>query len=171
MQSVAKRLQLGRIEVQIDDGDVRLDVGSGWLWGVMPHPVRNGVDHGLRAARVPRLRLSARVEREQLIIEIEDNGGGIDWPALKRRAIECKLPSDSRADLVAALFSDNVSTRSQVTQLAGRGVGLSAVRAAVEGRGRRIDIARSDGDGTSFRISVPLAGLIEPTGPNQALSA
>ncbi|MEY4513349.1 MAG: hypothetical protein RLZZ450_5471 [Pseudomonadota bacterium] len=100
--------------------------------------VRNAVDHGLeRGAAQGRatIYLSTKHQHGQLVVELSDNGRGVDWAKVARKAEEQGLARATRTDLVEALFSDGLSTRDEATEYSGRGVGMSAVRAECEARG------------------------------------
>ncbi|MEY2932666.1 MAG: hypothetical protein RL033_3415, partial [Pseudomonadota bacterium] len=88
-------------------------------------------------------------------IEVEDTGRGIDWDAIRAVAREKGLPHSTPAEMEAALFSDGVSTRREVTEVSGRGIGVSAVARAVQSSGGRIDVRSRAGSGSLFRLSWP----------------
>jgi chemotaxis protein histidine kinase CheA len=94
-----------------------------------------------------------------VLIEIVDDGRGVAWERVRKRAQERGLPSASRADLVEALFAPELSTRDQVTAISGRGMGLSAVREEVASLGGSITMASETGRGCSWVVRVPAAAL------------
>ncbi|HEX7501613.1 MAG TPA: ATP-binding protein, partial [Polyangia bacterium] len=85
-----------------------------------------------------------------MVVEIADDGRGLDWNAIAERARAKGLPTESREDLEAALFADGVTTRTEGSEVSGRGVGLSAVRCAVLAMGGRIRIESAPNRGTRF---------------------
>lgn len=91
-----------------------------------------------------------------MVIEITDDGSGIDVEALRRRvataAEDCEAEDWDLADLV---FADGVSARREASEVSGRGVGMAAVRAAVEELGGTISVFTQPGRGTSFLIRLP----------------
>ena len=89
-------------------------------------------------------------------MSIEDDGRGIDWDRVRAKAKACGLPHATEADLEAALFSDGMSTRDDVTAFSGRGVGLGAVRSACEERGGHIRVWSRLGHGTRFDFVFPV---------------
>jgi len=136
------------------------------FWSVLIHAVRNAVDHGVESPAVraasgkpatARVTLTTRRDGYALVVEVRDDGAGVDWDAVRASAARCGLPHETRAELVEALFHDGLSTRSEVTQLSGRGVGLSAVRSACRSAGGAIDLASEPGRGTCIRCTFPLA--------------
>jgi two-component system chemotaxis sensor kinase CheA len=174
-RELARRLDRGEIRTTVAAAGARVE-GARWapLWSSLAHVVRNAVDHGLEppAERValgkPRrslIRLTARVDGPALVLEIADDGRGIDWDRVAQKARAAGLPTGSHDDLVAALFADGVSTRDLVTETSGRGVGLGAVRAAFSAAGARIAVESHPGAGTTFTFVVPTTrpGLRPPT--------
>jgi two-component system chemotaxis sensor kinase CheA len=165
-QALASRRGKGDLRLEIDGGEVRLDPRL-WeaVWGELVHVVRNAVDHGIETTEArqatgkalrPRLRLSARLAARALVIEIEDDGAGVDWSAVRAAASKAGLPHQTEAELVAALFTDGLTTREEVTGTSGRGVGLAAVRRQVEQRAGSVQVTSRPGAGTCFRFTFPV---------------
>lgn len=166
--------QLGKkVDVVLDHHDVRVDARPlVELLGTLVHVVRNAVDHGLEAPQ-ERLALRKPVRGRFLVrtvvaggfleLDLADDGRGIAWSRVAARARDLGLPFATQADLVEALYHDGLSTRDEVTSTSGRGVGLSAVRAAVLAQGGTIRVVSEHGRGTRFEIRLPLAR--EPGGP------
>jgi len=166
-RGLAQRLGKGELDIVVESGSVRLDpqrfVG---LWSELVHAVRNAVDHGLetpqerqakgKSARA-RLQLRTRIDAEQLVIEVEDDGRGINWQAVRRAAAAKGLPADSAEDLTNALLAPGVTTRGAVTATSGRGIGLAAIRDRVQAMGGRIIITSAEERGTKFEVRLPLA--------------
>ncbi len=167
-KALALRLGKGAITCIIDDGDVRLprERWSGFFQ-VLSHVIRNAVDHGLpseeqnkAAGRVSSgtIAFRSRVTGGNYIIEIEDNGRGVDWQRIRERAIAKGLPATTQAELVRALFADGVSSRDVASEHSGRGVGMAAVWEAVRERFGRIDVRSEQGKGTNFIFTFPVLG-------------
>jgi two-component system chemotaxis sensor kinase CheA len=174
-RALAQRLCKGDLAVSVTAADLRLDPQR-WsgLWSALIQVVRNAIDHGIekaadRQARskpaTGRLELRARSEGENLIIEVADDGGGIDWTHVRTVATERGLPHESSGDLVQALFSPGFSTRSEVTATSGRGIGLSVVSEQVKELGGAISVISESGLGCCWRFSFP----IEDEGARRAL--
>ena len=175
---LGRRLGKPNIDVTIRDRQVRLD-SARWIgfWSAMIHAVRNAVDHGIESAaerqaagKSPTAALSLAAVRQhgRLVITLSDDGRGIDWEALRAKAVRNGLPATTEDDLKTALFTDGVSTREEATELSGRGVGLGALREAVELLGGSVDVRSQPGAGTSFLFSFPddeLALMRPPTLP------
>jgi two-component system chemotaxis sensor kinase CheA len=172
-KSLAERIGKGGLAVEIDASrDVRVPAER-WapFWSSFVHVVRNALDHGIEpsearvaAGKPPhgKLRLAARVDGDSLEIECSDDGRGIDWPRVREKAKERGLPSATEADLVNALFSDGLSTAEAVSDISGRGVGMSAVRDAAHKLGGTISVVSKRGIGTILRFRFPLAELTRP---------
>lgn len=160
--ALARRLNKPEPQIVIDAHGVRLDVGP-WsmFWSSMVHIIRNAIDHGLESPQqralvgkreAGTLWLTAERKAGQIWISVRDDGGGIDWERIRAKAIAAKLPAATEKDLVEALFTDGVSTRENVTDTSGRGVGLSAIKQAVRDLGGRIDVESTVGRGTAFHF-------------------
>jgi chemotaxis protein histidine kinase CheA len=159
----------GGLEIRVDADNVRLDPQR-WtpLWSVLVHVVRNAVDHGLEmperrsaCGKQPNgtLRFAARHIGACLRIEIEDDGQGIDWDAVRRRCRERGLPSETRTHLVDALIAPGFSTRQVVTEQSGRGIGLSAVAAVISDLRGKMDLDETS-VGTCCTMTLPMDGAI-----------
>lgn len=162
---IAQRLEKPDVEVSIEAGDLRLDAER-WspFWSAFVHVVRNSIDHGIESPEARSrsgkhgagtVRLRTAVEAGEFVVAIEDDGRGIAWEKVRERARAAGLACASRADLVEALFVDGISTAEQVTEFSGRGVGLSAVRAACIERGGRVEVASEPGRGATFSFRFP----------------
>jgi two-component system chemotaxis sensor kinase CheA len=165
-RQLARRLGKPELEIVIRDHDVGIETDRfAPLWSAFAHAVRNAVDHGieplerrLALGKPPRgqLTLTTELRGSDLVIELEDDGGGIDWVAVAARAAALGLPSTTPRDLHEAVFASGVSTADQLTQTSGRGVGMTAVRAACAALGGRVELASEPGRGTTVRCVVPL---------------
>ncbi|MAE70974.1 MAG: hypothetical protein CME06_10965, partial [Gemmatimonadetes bacterium] len=123
------------------------------------HLVRNAVDHGIEAAAdrvgigkppVGTLRLAFRRTGSDWVLEVEDDGAGIDAQALR-----AKLPESDSVPMEELIFTSGVTSRAEADDISGRGLGLGIVKDAVEACRGRIDIRTFPGEGTSFRIELP----------------
>ncbi len=173
-QSLQKEIQL-----DIRGKDVALDRSLiEGLSDPLTHMVRNAVDHGIErpADRVrtgkPSLgtiRLEARHEAGQVVVEIADDGKGIDVArvadsALKKGLVtQEKLRAMSTHDKLALIFLPGLSTAEKVTDLSGRGVGMDVVKTNLERLGGKVDITSEIGKGSLFRIKLPLTLAIIPS--------
>lgn len=135
----------------------------------LTHIIRNSVDHGLepaaarQAAGKPaagRICLSAAHRSGRVLIEVTDDGAGINRPKVRQIAVDRGLiPPDAvlgDAEIDKLIFLPGFSTAAKVTDLSGRGVGMDVVRSAIQGLGGRINITSAPGKGTTMSISLPL---------------
>jgi two-component system chemotaxis sensor kinase CheA len=135
----------------------------------LTHMIRNAVDHGIdpvgdrRAAGKPaegRITLSASHRSGRVLIEVADDGRGIDRAKVRQIAESKGLiaPDQTLTDIEIdnLLFLPGFSTADNVSSLSGRGVGMDVVKSAIEGLGGRVTIASQPGRGTRFSISLPL---------------
>ncbi|UWP97289.1 chemotaxis protein CheA [Aliiroseovarius crassostreae] len=135
----------------------------------LTHMIRNAVDHGLeensdREARGKpsqgQVSLSATHRSGRVVIEVSDDGAGINREKVHKLAIEKGLvPADlqlTESEVDNLLFLPGFSTASEVSNLSGRGVGMDVVRSAIQALGGRISISSEQGKGTTFSISLPL---------------
>ncbi len=141
------------------------------------HLVRNSVAHGIEhtgdrtaagKSATGNIMLRAYHRGNHIYIEVEDDGGGINYERVKQSAIERGLVSEETADrlterdLREMLFHPGFSTAPVKTELAGRGVGLDVVRANLNALNGEIDIQSTNGKGTKFTLKVPLTLIISP---------
>jgi HAMP domain-containing protein/HPt (histidine-containing phosphotransfer) domain-containing protein len=172
-KALAQRLGKGEIEVEVQAAnELRLDADV-WtpFFADLNHVIRNAIDHAIetperrRAAGKPnqaKLILRADVIDDQLRFQVIDDGTGVDWDAIASKAKERGLPHGTHAELVAALCSDGLSTRETATELSGRGVGMAAFKARVDGLRGSIDVHSSRNSGTAWAIRFPLREATQP---------
>ena len=173
-KALAKRLEKGDVETVIESNGVRLDPDS-WspFFAASIHVIRNAVDHGLespaeraRAGKPGHGTLTFKVKPSQnfLTFEIGDDGRGVDWETLARRAKENGLPHQTAEDLFAALCADGITTRTRATSTSGRGIGMAAFRQRVESMHGRVEVRSVRGLGTTFVIRFPWSAKDAATG-------
>jgi two-component system chemotaxis sensor kinase CheA len=137
------------------------------------HMVRNALDHGLEptAARVAAgkaetgtLHLKAYHQGSNIVIELQDDGRGIDPDKIYRKAVEKGIvaagASMSRDDILALIFAPGFSTAEKVTSVSGRGVGMDVVKRNIEKLRGKIEITSEIGKGSTFKIKLPLTMAI-----------
>jgi two-component system chemotaxis sensor kinase CheA len=165
------------VEVELRGAELELDRAIlDRLADPLVHLIRNAVDHGLetpeqrREAGKPaagRLVVEARRERDHVRISVCDDGRGIDLESVRRRAVETGiLHADLAADLPAAevaalVFRPGVSTAAKVSEVSGRGVGMDAVKATIEGLGGRVELESQTGIGTTTTLLVPITAAMQ----------
>lgn len=135
----------------------------------LTHMIRNAVDHGLEStekrleagkSREGHVTLTAQHRSGRIVIEVTDDGGGINRERVKEKAIQKGLiPADAQlsdSDIDNLLFLPGFSTAAEVSNLSGRGVGMDVVKSSIQALGGRISITSQEGKGTTFSISLPL---------------
>lgn len=160
------------VDLVIEGADVELDREMIELMrDPLGHMIRNAIDHGIeapaerRAAGKPltgRLIVSARQSGNQILLEIADDGKGIDVARIVAKAAErrllgaAELAVMSEADKLDLIFAPGLSSRDTVTATSGRGVGMDVVRANIEQIGGRVVLSNDPGRGLRIVIHVPL---------------
>jgi two-component system chemotaxis sensor kinase CheA len=137
----------------------------------LTHMVRNSADHGIEnpadrkaAGKLEKgtIRLNAYHEGGSITIEIADDGKGLNFAAIRKKAVERGVASDaevermSDAQVAKFIFHPGFSTAAKVTSVSGRGVGMDVVKTNIELIGGTVDIRSEQGRGTTFTIKIPL---------------
>ena len=167
-----------KVQIKMDGADTELDKTIlEAIKDPLTHIVRNSVDHGIETPAVREaagkqgegtLSLRAFHEGGQVIIEIGDDGAGIDLVRVKEKAISQGLITAEQAlgmsdrDLTRLILLPGFSTAAQVTNVSGRGVGMDVVKTNVEKIGGTLEIHSFLGSGTTMRIKIPLTLAIVP---------
>src|SRR3954463_2182293 len=171
--------ELGKqVLIDIEGGDVELDREMiEMIRDPLTHIIRNAVDHGietpaerLKAGKreIGILAVSARQSGNQILIDIQDDGQGIDGKRLVEKAIASGVIEKSDAaqlsprDQLALIFEAGLSTAKEVTAISGRGVGMDVVRSNVERIGGIVEVDSKLGEGTRMTLRVPLTLTIIP---------
>jgi two-component system, chemotaxis family, sensor kinase CheA len=164
------RQQGKQVELILEGEETRVDKAIiDELGEPLVHMIRNSVDHGIEPpdVRVARgksptgtLLLSAAQESNQVVLNIVDDGGGIDVDQVRRRAVEKGLVRADEVltdkEAVQLIFSEGFSTARTVTDLSGRGVGLDVVLKSIEKLNGLVEAESLPGAGTKFTIQLPL---------------
>lgn len=137
----------------------------------LQHLLRNSADHGLESAELRKergkpevgtIRLNAFQEGNNVIIEVSDDGNGIDTEHVKGKAIERGLVTEEQAEkltekeIIDFLFMPSFSMAKQITDISGRGVGLDVVKSNIEALGGDVEVKTKLGEGTKFTVRLPL---------------
>lgn len=159
------------VELLVEGGSIELDrTVVDRITEPMMHLLRNCVDHGIETTdeRVHAgkktkglIRIVASKQQDHVLIEVSDDGKGIDYDLIRKVAMKKGMMSQGQADaasgreLLDLLFNPGFSTKSQVTEVSGRGVGLDVVKRAVEELGGSVMVTSSKGAGTTFSLWLP----------------
>ena len=171
--------ELGKqVLVDIEGGDVELDREMiEMIRDPLTHSIRNAVDHGiekpaerLKAGKreIGILSVSARQSGNQILIDIHDDGRGIDGKKLVEKAISAGILEKADAaqlaprEQLALIFEAGLSTAKEVTSISGRGVGMDVVRSNIERIGGIVEVDSRVGEGTRMTLRVPLTLTIIP---------
>ena len=167
-----------RVRLQVEGQDTELD--KSLLEAIkdpLTHAVRNSLDHGIEppdvrqaAGKNPEgtLKLKASQEGSHVVIEVSDDGAGINVEKVRQKAIERGVITPERAahlmerELLQLIFLPGLSTAAAVTNVSGRGVGMDVVRTNVEKIGGKVEIDSRAGKGTTLRMRIPLTLAIIP---------
>ncbi len=166
-----------KVEVVFEGAELELDRAIlDRLSDPLVHLVRNAVDHGIEDPdervrrgknRVGQIVVSAQREKDSIRLVVRDDGGGIDLESVRDRAVDAgllhaDLAEDLPASEVAALvFRPGLSTRDEVSEISGRGVGMDAVKATVESLGGWVELESQLGVGTSTALGVPVTAAVQ----------
>lgn len=128
------------------------------------HMVRNAVDHGIEERG--EVQVNASREKDLVLVEVRDNGSGLDAEAIRRKAVAAGLISPGQArrmierDLFLLICLPGFSTRAEVSETSGRGVGMDVVKAVTEQFGGTLQITSERGRGTNIQLRLPLSVAI-----------
>ncbi|HTO70339.1 MAG TPA: chemotaxis protein CheA [Myxococcota bacterium] len=178
VRDIAHRLGK-RVELEMTGADVELDRSIiEALADPMTHMLRNAVDHGLEDPKgravlgkpeTGRVSVRAFHERGRVVIEVQDDGRGIDPERVKEAAVSRgaitrdQALSLSEKDAVALIFQPGLSTAKEISDVSGRGVGMDVVRTNIQNLGGQIEVSSAIGEGTRLRIHLPLTLAIIPS--------
>ena len=169
VRDVAK--ELGKdIRLEISGGETELDKTVVERIGdPLTHLVRNAMDHGIEPAEVRLaqgkpaqglLRLNAYHDAGSIVIEVADDGGGLNKAKILRKAVERGLVAEGQSladkDIFNLIFEPGFSTAEQVSNLSGRGVGMDVVKRNITALRGSVELDSAEGQGTTLRIRLPL---------------
>ena len=167
------RAQDKRVDLEMTGTDVELDrTILDRLRDPLVHVLRNAVDHGIEppdereaAGKPPEgtVELRARRERDQAIVEVVDDGRGLDVEAIRRKAREQGIRPEGALEAMAdddvydLVFHPGFSTTEEVTEVSGRGVGMDVVHSTVSRLDGSVDVSSTPGEGTTVRLELPVS--------------
>jgi two-component system, chemotaxis family, sensor kinase CheA len=171
VRDAAKRCNK-QVQLVLSGQDTDLDKGLlDAIAEPLTHIVRNAISHGLESGRdrkaagknpVGTIRLDAYHQANQLIVEVSDDGAGIDHNKLKAKALKIDLINNEEAERMSAaealdlIFRPGFSTAEEITEISGRGVGLDVVRSVLHRLKGTVELETQLGQGTKFRLKLPL---------------
>jgi two-component system chemotaxis sensor kinase CheA len=151
-----------KARIIVDGRDVRVPAGvAPVITAMLPHMVRNAIAHGIETPDKRMIGgkpkdgivwILAAEEASHLVVRIRDDGAGLDEKAIIAKAENLDLPQGPASEL---LFAAGVSTAVEVGELAGQGIGLSAVREGIRAIGGEVRVRWQPGRGTEFEITAP----------------
>ncbi|MBW2473741.1 MAG: chemotaxis protein CheA [Deltaproteobacteria bacterium] len=151
-----------KVNLQLNGTDVGIDrVILEEITDPLVHLVRNAVDHGIEEEGV--VTVSAGREKDLILIEVADNGKGMDPQTLRQKAVDSGVVTQAQAhsmsdrDALMLVCRPGFSTAQEVTETSGRGVGMDVVRAAIRNLGGTLNIISEVGTGTRFQMRLPLS--------------
>lgn len=147
-----------QIEFAVSSDEIRLSASKlKLIFDVLTHLIRNAVDHGVE--KEGKIEIGLKIEEDGLRLSVADDGRGIDLQKIKNKAVEKNLISGQENLIeqrsLELIFLPGFSTASKLTEISGRGIGLDAVKNAVEKAGGKINIKKSSDKGTTFEIFLP----------------
>jgi chemotaxis protein histidine kinase CheA/CheY-like chemotaxis protein len=160
-----------RVELELQGTEVLVDkLVAQKLYDPLLHLVRNAFDHGIESSNLRQKRgkpqkgqiaISASHRGRHLVIEVRDDGQGLDFDKIRQRAVELlfspeRVSALNEAQLTDLLFEPGFSTAAQVNDLSGRGVGLDVVRAQLDSLQGSVGVESEAGKGTTFTLQIPL---------------
>lgn len=167
-----------QVQLKIEGAETELDRSIvDVIKDPLTHMVRNSIDHGIEAPdirvqkdkpEIGTLIMRAYHEGGQVIIEIKDDGAGINPVKIRKKAIEKGVITQEQAsymsdrDAVNLVFAPGFSTAEQVTNISGRGVGMDVVRTNIEKLGGTVELQSEVGHGTTVKVKIPLTLAIIP---------
>jgi len=165
------------VHVSFDGEQSRIDKSMiEMLSEPLMHIVRNSVDHGIEPpeeriragkAAMANLLLSARQQGNMMVIEVKDDGRGLDFEKIRNQAVRRGLASSERAaelteaELKKFIFMPGFSTAESITETSGRGVGMDVVRTQIVAMGGQIEVISVAGAGVTFQLKLPLTVAIQ----------
>jgi two-component system chemotaxis sensor kinase CheA len=165
LQGLAERMGKNNLNIVLESNDLRMDSEYfAPFWSAFIHVLRNTVDHGVEDAesrnesgKAPESTIVVKTHTANgaFVISVEDDGPGVSWDRLRAKAIASGISVDEIKDDSELMFLSGISSKTEVSELSGRGVGMAAVAEACEALGGTISVDSESGKGTSIRFSFP----------------
>ncbi|MCX7793277.1 MAG: chemotaxis protein CheA [Thermodesulfovibrionales bacterium] len=156
------------VEIYGEDTEIDKSISDNILEPLM-HLVRNAIDHGIESSDERKVKAKSETGKitfrayqkgNHVVIEVSDDGRGIDLEKVRKRAIERGILSRdkevSKEELVELIFTPGFSTKETVTEISGRGVGMDVVRQKIASIGGFVEVDTFPDRGTTFRLTIPI---------------
>jgi len=167
---LAERLGKDAISVSLEPNDIRFDSNHfAPFWSSFIHVLRNTVDHGIEdgerrealgKARGGHVKLATEISDDCFTVTVEDDGPGVDWTRLRERAEREGVEVDKLSSNTELLFLSGVSSKTDVSEVSGRGVGMGAVAEACQDLGGTIEVTSQAGSGTTMCFKFPVGEVV-----------
>ncbi|MFN3740136.1 MAG: chemotaxis protein CheA [Thermodesulfovibrionales bacterium] len=157
-----------RVEIYGEDTEIDKSISDNIMEPLM-HLVRNAIDHGIESPEERKAKgkeetglitFRAYQKGNHVVIEVADDGRGIDLEKIRRRAIERGILSSDKAvareELIELIFTPGFSTKETVTEISGRGVGMDVVRDKIVSIGGFVEVETFEDKGSTFRLTIPI---------------
>lgn len=168
LEGLAERLGKNNVTVKLESNDLRFDSEHfAPFWSSFIHVLRNTVDHGVEDSEsrtesgkssesTITVSTSSDTETNEFVVSVEDDGPGVNWTRLKEKASEQGVDVNSLNDQSDLLFMSGLSSKSEVSDVSGRGVGMSAVAETCKELGGNVEVTSETGKGTCFNFRFPM---------------
>ncbi len=165
LQGLAERMGKDNVNIVMEANDLRMDSEHfAPFWSAFIHVLRNTIDHGIEdevsrgesgKPSAATIVVRTHTQDDKFIISVEDDGPGVSWERLREKAMANGISLDQVKDNSELMFISGLSSKTEVTELSGRGVGMAAVAEACEALDGTISVDSESGKGTSIRFSFP----------------
>ncbi len=165
IKGIADRMGKSHVTVQLEPNDLRFNSEHfAPFWSAFVHVVRNTVDHGVDDREERRrlgkpdksvIKVETAIEGDRFIVSVQDDGPGVDWERLKAKAAELGIATPATMRSAELLCLSGLSSKDTVTELSGRGVGMTALADACEPLHGTIEVESERGVGTRITFSFP----------------
>jgi HPt (histidine-containing phosphotransfer) domain-containing protein/two-component sensor histidine kinase len=165
IKGIAERMGKSNVTVLIEPNDLRFNSEHfAPFWSAFIHVLRNTVDHGVEASEERQkrgkpeqshIKISTAIEGNRFVVTVEDDGPGVDWERLREKAAELGIAGSASLESAQLMCIPGLSSKDEVTELSGRGVGMAALADACEPLGGTIEVESELGVGTRITFVFP----------------
>ena len=165
IKGLAERMGKSNVKVVIEPNDLRFNSEHfAPFWSAFIHVLRNAVDHGVENQEERQrhgkpdnsfIKVTTAIEGDQFIVRVEDDGPGVDWERLRAKAAQLGVAGSATLGSTELLCLSGLSSRDTITEISGRGVGMSALADACEPLAGKIRVESERGRGTRITFEFP----------------